>query len=108
MSLLWKALNESGAHAVLTLELILAIALGLIFVCRYARHAWWGSRAGRMTMLNMVAWVLAASGGLLYRLSLQEAALALLLPSCAVVLASQVWWIHQLYTSEGDPTDEPT
>jgi hypothetical protein len=103
---LLRALTESVAHGILTVELALGVAAGLVFVALYSRTNWWHSQAGRLAMGNMAALTLIGAAGLLYRLGWQSEALTLLLPTCAAVLAVQVWWVRQLLASSREPSGD--
>lgn len=105
MTPLEAALSESLGHTILTLELAAGVVVGCVFMTLYAIRAGslvWTDRIGRLVMANAFALTAGFVAGLLYRLGMQQAALALLLPVTTGVLAVKVWWVWQLLTADRD------
>lgn len=97
---LWVALTESPAHGVFTAEVMFGAILGVIFIGVYARREWWTNHAGRLTMGNMVGLTLLSAGAFMFRLGWQAEALTVLVPTCAIVLFIQAWWLRQLLAAQ--------
>ena len=97
-----SALEESLAHAVLTIEMVAGGILGLIFILLYLQRTWWETRQGRLTMFNMLVLTLVCLGGFSYRLGYQPGALSILVPTAAACIVNQGWWLRQLIGSSGE------
>ena len=107
MNTIRDALTESWGHGIFTAELALGVVFGVTFIVLYARRQWWASRAGRLTMGNMVALTLLSAGGFLFRLGWQAEALTVLIPTCALVLLVMFAWVGQLVSALRDAPPPP-
>ena len=84
-------------------QLVCTLAISVTFIVLYStRVRFERSVLGRLILANGVAWVIAITGGILYRLNAPELAQWLFLPLGIAIPAVLLWWIKTLTRARGE------
>lgn len=95
--------NDGLVMSLVDVQLIATLVIAVVFIALYmTRVKFERSLLGRLILANGVAWVIAITGGILYRMEVPELAQWCFLPLGIGIPCVLLWWIKTLMRSRGE------